>query len=54
MEEWLERTIQTPEALAARAVELRAQAERADIDACRDAALMLADRYELAARRRAQ
>lgn len=54
IEERLERTIQTPEALAARAAELRVQAERTDIDGYRDAALMLAERYELAtARRRA-
>lgn len=49
MEERLEQTTQPPEALAARARELRAQAERTDIDGYRDAALALADRYELAA-----
>lgn len=48
MEERLERTMQRPEALAARARELRAQAERTDIYGYRDAALALAGRYELA------
>jgi len=45
----LERTTQRPEALDARAGELRAQAARTDIDGCRDAYLALADHYELAA-----
>lgn len=49
MEERLARTTQPPEALAARAVELRAEAARTDIDGYRDAYLALADRYELAA-----
>jgi hypothetical protein len=49
MEERLERTTQRPEALASRAVELRAEAARTDIDGFRDAYLTLADRYELAA-----
>lgn len=49
MEELLEQTTQPPEALAARAEELRARAARTDIDGYRDAALALADRYELAA-----
>jgi len=49
MEELLERTAQRPEALDARAGELRAQAARTDIDGYRDAYLALADRYELAA-----
>lgn len=52
MDELLERTTQTPDALAARAAELRTQAERTDIDGHRVAALVLADRYELAAERR--
>lgn len=52
MEERLAQTTQRPEALAARAGELRAQAARTDIDGCRDAYLTLAVRYELAAARR--
>lgn len=49
MEERLERTSQTPEELAARAEELRAQAAETDIKGFRDAALALAARYEEAA-----
>jgi hypothetical protein len=49
MEEQLARTTQPPEALAARAAELRVKAARTDIDGYRDAYLTLADRYELAA-----
>jgi len=52
MEEWLAQTTQRPEALAERARELRAQAARTDIDGYRNAFLVLADRYELAATRR--
>jgi hypothetical protein len=48
MEERLAQTTQQPEALAARAKELRAQAARTDIDGYRDAYLALADRYEVA------
>jgi hypothetical protein len=49
MEERLAQTTQRPEALDARAGELRAQAARTDIGGYRDAYLALADRYELAA-----
>lgn len=49
MEERLKRTTLAPADLSARADQLRAEAERADIDGYRDAALALADRYELAA-----
>lgn len=52
MEERLAQTTQRPEALAERARELRAQAARTDIDGYRNAFLVLADRYELAAARR--
>lgn len=49
MEERLAQTTQRPEALTARAEELRDEAARTDIDGYRDAYLALADRYELAA-----
>jgi hypothetical protein len=49
MEERLEQTAQPPRELAARAEDLRAQAEQTDIEGYRDAALALADRYEQAA-----
>jgi uncharacterized protein YoaH (UPF0181 family) len=47
MEDLLAQTAQSPSALVGRAEELRA--EHTDIDGYRDAALALADRYELAA-----
>jgi hypothetical protein len=43
---------QTPEQLQARAKELRAEAAEAEIKGIRDAALVLAERYEEAAARR--
>lgn len=49
LEELLEQTDQTPEALSARARELRAEAATTDIDGYRVAALALSDRYEAAA-----
>lgn len=49
MEERLKRTTLAPADLSARAGQLRTEAGRADIDGYRDAALALADRYELAA-----
>lgn len=49
MEELLEDTDQSPEGLAARARELRAEAAATGIDAHRRAALALADRYDAAA-----
>jgi hypothetical protein len=49
MEKRLENTVQPARELSARAEELRAQAAQTDIDGYRDAALMLADRYEQAA-----
>lgn len=49
MEERLEHTKQTPEALSERARELRRQASETDLAAHRDAALALAERYEQAA-----
>jgi hypothetical protein len=49
MEERLERTVQPPRELSARAEELRAQAAQTDIVGYRRAALALADRYEQAA-----
>ncbi|MBA3866151.1 MAG: hypothetical protein H0X42_07380 [Solirubrobacterales bacterium] len=45
----MERTVQPPRELSARAEELRAQAAQTDIEGYRDAALALADRYEQAA-----
>ena len=52
MEELLEDNSQTPEQLQARAKELRAEAAEADIKGIRDAAVVLAERYEAAARAR--
>src|SRR5207244_9583377 len=49
MEERFEKTSQSPEQLRARAEELRQEADQTDIPAYRDAALALADRYDLAA-----
>jgi hypothetical protein len=49
MEERLEKTDRSPEELRARAAELRAEAEETDITGYRDAALVLANRYENAA-----
>lgn len=49
MKERLERTALTSSELSARAGELRVQAGATDIEGYRDAALALADRYELAA-----
>lgn len=49
MEERLEDTWQTPEQLQARAKELRVEAAETDIKGIRDAALVLAERYEEAA-----
>jgi hypothetical protein len=49
MEKRLKNTTQPARELSARAEELRAQAAQTDIDGYRDAALMLADRYEQAA-----
>jgi hypothetical protein len=49
MEELLEDHSQTPEQLQARARELRAEAAETDIKGIRDAALVLAERYEEAA-----
>jgi CRP-like cAMP-binding protein len=49
MEKRLKSTTQPARELSARAEELRAQAAQTDIDGYRDAALMLADRYEQAA-----
>lgn len=49
MEERLEDTWQTPEQLQARAKELRVEAAETDIQGIRDAALVLAERYEEAA-----
>jgi len=45
----LETTSESPDELRARARELRAQAEAADVRGVRDAALALAARYEEAA-----
>jgi hypothetical protein len=45
-EERLERTDQTSEQLAARARELRSEAESTEVKGYRDAWLALADRYE--------
>jgi len=52
MEERLRDPWQTPEQLQTRAKELRAEAAEADIKGIRDAALVLAERYEEAAARR--
>lgn len=49
IEERLERTTQPARELSARAEELRAQVAQTDIEGHRDAALVLADRYEQAA-----
>lgn len=49
MEERFEQTTQTPDELKARAKQLRAEADRTEIPGYRDAALALADRYEVAA-----
>jgi hypothetical protein len=49
MEERFEKTIVSPEQLRARANELYAQAEQAEVGGQRDALLALADRYEDAA-----
>lgn len=49
MEERLEQTALAPSDLWERAGELRGHATRTNIDGYRDAALALADRYELAA-----
>ncbi len=49
MEERLRRDGQEPSELRARASDLRAQAERSDIEGVRDAALAIAERYEDAA-----
>ncbi len=49
MEDRLESTRQSPAALRARAVELRAEAQQTDMTGIRDAALALAERYEQAA-----
>lgn len=46
MEELLETTEQTPEELRARAAELRDEAQQTKIRGYRNAALVLADRYE--------
>lgn len=46
MEERLRRDGQDPSELRARAGELRAQAERSNIEGVRDAALAIAERYE--------
>jgi hypothetical protein len=51
MEERLESTTQSPDELSARAAELRAEAERTDIEGFRDAVLALAERYEQTASR---
>jgi hypothetical protein len=48
VEELLEDTEQSPADLAARARELRAEADSADVDGYRQAALALADRYDAA------
>lgn len=52
MEERLIDPWQTPEQLQTRAKELRAEAAQAEIKGIRDAALVLAERYEEAAARR--
>jgi hypothetical protein len=49
MEELLEDNSQTPEQLQTRARELRVEAAETDIKGVRDAALVLAERYEEAA-----
>lgn len=49
MEELLEDSSQTPEELHVRAEELRVEAAETDIKGVRDAALVLAERYEPAA-----
>jgi len=49
MEELLEDNSQTPEQLQTRARELRVEADETDIKGVRDAALVLAERYEEAA-----
>jgi hypothetical protein len=49
MEERLAKTSRPPEALAARARELRDEAETSEIKGQRDAALAMADRYDEAA-----
>jgi hypothetical protein len=49
MEELLDESAQSPEQLRGRAVELRAEAARSQAGGDRDAALVLADRYEQAA-----
>jgi hypothetical protein len=51
MEERLDGTTQSPEELTARAEQLRAEAERTDIEGFRDAVLALAERYEQTASR---
>ncbi len=52
MEELLADSDQTPEALRARALQPRGEAEASEWRGQRDAALALADRYEQAATRR--
>lgn len=49
MEERLERTTQTPDALKARAQQLRSAAATTEVPGYREAALALAERYEEAA-----
>ncbi len=51
MEKLLEDDSQTPEQLLTRAQELRVEAAEADIRGLRNAALLLAERYEQAAGR---
>lgn len=51
MQERLDQTTQSPQELTERAVELRVEAARTDIEGFRDAALALAGRYEEAALR---
>jgi hypothetical protein len=46
LEDRLENTRQSPAELRARAVELRAEAQRTDITGIRDATLALAERYD--------
>lgn len=53
LEDTFANTSQTPEALRARAAELRDDAERTDIPGVRRASLQLAERYEQAAAARA-
>ena len=51
MEKRLDGTRQSPEELRARAAELRAEAERTEVEGFREAVLALAERYERTASR---